>query len=344
MSVKQYLIDASTRHQVFLQRYAGGEAKKAVKALNRLRRDIMARLSQEPTEFQRNRLSIVLDDLNKLSDKAFTEMRLDVKYNAGKLAANEAQFSIDLYNKTSQANFVLPSEAALLASVELAPMAAKIGNSPVTINDALNQYAKKKAAQVTQIITDGLTLGDTTPQIAGKISSTMSTLHKRQLETLVRTAANHASSIARQAVYEQNSDLMNGYEWVATLDNKTTLICASRDGIVYSNPTDPMPPAHWGCRSTTIPSIKPEFSLAKGLKGKRPAVGASGAGEVSANSSYGGWLRKQPREFIDEALGVERSRLFRSGKLTIDKFVDPTGRVYTLEQLRSMNPFVFQEI
>lgn len=97
------------------------------------------------------------------------------------------------------------------------------------------------------------------------------------------------------------------------------------------------------CRSTTIPDVKDEYNLAKKAVGKRPSVGASGAEEVGGRTTYGGWLKKQPVEFIDEALGVERSRLFRSGKLTIDKFLDPTGRVYTLDQLKAMNPFVFAE-
>jgi hypothetical protein len=54
--------------------------------------------------------------------------------------------------------------------------------------------------------------------------------------------------------------------------------------------------------------------------------------------------RRQNKEFIDEALGIERSRLFRAGKLGIDKFVDPTGRVYTLSELESMNPIVFSDL
>lgn len=97
------------------------------------------------------------------------------------------------------------------------------------------------------------------------------------------------------------------------------------------------------CRSTTVPVVNDAFNIAKKATGKRPAVGADGAGQVGGKSTYGGWLKKQPKEFVDEALGVERSKLFRSGKLSIDKFVDPTGRVYTLEQLAQMNQFAFQE-
>ena len=97
------------------------------------------------------------------------------------------------------------------------------------------------------------------------------------------------------------------------------------------------------CRSTTIPSVKPEYDLGAQAKGKRPSIGGTGTKQVSSRVTYGGWLKKQPKGFVDEALGVERSRLFRSGKLSIGKFVDPTGRVYTLSQLEDMNPIAFME-
>jgi hypothetical protein len=63
VSSNQYLIDAATRHQIFLQRYGAGRSKEAVKMLNQLRRKINARLSQEPTNFQAQRLADVLRDI-----------------------------------------------------------------------------------------------------------------------------------------------------------------------------------------------------------------------------------------------------------------------------------------
>ena len=122
----------------------------------------------------------------------------------------------------------------------------------------------------------------------------------------------------------------DGMVYNLSIDGDETFIA---DGIVVHN-----------CRSTTIPKVKDEFNLGASVTGKRASVGATGGKEVSAKLTYGGWLKKQRIEFVDEALGVDRSRLFRSGKLTIDKFVDPTGRVYTLTELERMNPFVFQEI
>lgn len=345
MSSTQYLTDAATRHSVFLQRYAAGEARQAIMVLNRLRRDIMARLSLEPTDFQRNRLFLVLQDIDQLTAAAFNKIKQSTIYNSGNLAVSEAAFSATLFNKAStvEAGFTIPADATLIANVMQSSM--KVGlNSGVTLESALTQFGISKSKQISQMISDGVTLGDPTNVISRKVSTLINTLHRRQVTSLVSTIANHTSSVARSQLYDANSDILDGYRWIATLDNKTTLICGTRDNVIFRNiETDPKPPAHWGCRSTTIPAVKPEYDIGSKLSGKRPSIGDTGVKQVGGKTTYGGWLKKQSPAFIDEALGVERGRLFRSGKLKLDKFVDPTGRVYTLKQLESMNPFAFAE-
>ena len=344
MSSRQFLTDAATRHAVFLQRYAGGQSKIAIKELNRLRRNINARLSQEPTAFQRSRLEAVLFDIEQLAAESFKDISRKTIRGSQLLAGNEAAFSVDLFNKAStvEIGFTLPSDSALIAGLMDSSMAAPLGTG-ISIEDALAQFSTKKTWEITRTISDGVTLGETTPAISKKVGTLINTLQRRQLDSLVRTVTNHTSSVARNMVYDANTDLIDGYQWVATLDNRTTLICGSRDGEVYQVGAGPLPPAHWGCRSTTIPKIKSKFDVGSKSHGDRPSVGADGAEAVSSNVTYGGWLKKQPAAFVDEALGMEKSRLFRSGKLTIDKFVDPTGRVFTLAELERMNPIAFIE-
>lgn len=255
MSTAQYIADASIRHQVFLQRYAGGESKRAIAALSRIRRDIVARLANEPTEFRASRLNAVLDDINAITATGFKDIALDIKASSYKLASIEADFSAALYTRASDADFVLPPDSALIQSVEASGMAAALatGQKNPTIDAALTDFSKQKAKQINQIIADGVTLGDTTPEISRRLAATINTLQKRQLDALVRTITNHTSSAARIAVYDQNADIIEGYEWVATLDNRTTLICGSRDGNIYQVGKGPLPPAHWNaCAEDTM--------------------------------------------------------------------------------------------
>lgn len=336
MSARQYIIDVTTRHQVFLQRFAGGESRKAKIALNRLRRDINARLSQEPTEFQRNRLLAIQADIDTLYYQLATDISESVKKAASTLVIDEAEFAAKTASKVSSVDFVIPATDLLVGSVLASRMATNSRLSGQTIDEAIKEFSGKKAQQVNQLISDGLALGDTTQQIQRKAQVLTGTLQRRELDTVVRTAINHAASVARRDVYARNEDILDGYIWIATLDNKTCIYCGSRDQKKIDTIHGEFPTAHYNCRCTTVPNVKDEYKI-KGFEGDRPAIGADGVESVDSNLSYGAWLKKQPVEFVDEALGVEKSRLFRTGQMSLDKFIDPTGRVYTLEQLKNMN-------
>ena len=328
--MSNFLLNSATRHQIFLQRYAGGRARNATKALNRLRRAVVSRLRAGPSEFRRDRLTYLLEDIDQLISNGFGDISNVLREEMHDLAVSEADFARKMVLKSLGVEFVLPSDAALTASVDGSIM----GNLDVNIEDALRELTTKKRNQVANMITDGVTIGDSPEDIVTKVNTVMATLHRRQVQSLVRTAVNHVSSVARKELYVTNSRLIDGFEVVATLDGHTTLICGTRDGDIYPAEVGPYPPYHWGCRTTTTPAVKGRAPV-----GTRP----SATGEVKGNVTYGSWLKEQPIEFIEEALGRERALLFRQGKLPLEKFVDPTGRVYTLRQLESMNPFVFQE-
>lgn len=145
----------------------------------------------------------------------------------------------------------------------------------------------------------------------------MIVLYKKLYVFIADWFSHFTSSTVIMIVEEQ----YDGYVYNLSIDRDETYIA---DGVVVHN-----------CRSTTIPRVKDEYKLA-GFEGERPAIGAGGVESVSANKSYGSWLKTQPKEFVDEALGEQRSKLFRSGKISMDKFTDTTGRTLSLAELDSM--------
>ena len=62
---------------------------------------------------------------------------------------------------------------------------------------------------------------------------------------------------------------------------------------------------------------------------------ASLNGQVSADFTYGDWLKRQPIEVQDDILGVTKGRLFRKGGLSMGRFIDRKGQELTLDQLRA---------
>lgn len=343
MSATTRLIDVSTRHQIFLQRYAAGESRKAVMELNSLRRQILARLSQEPTQFQAQRLTVVLASITGLYSELNKNLSENMRRGINAEVVSEAQFAKRSFDQVARVDFTLPSDDVLIAAVTNAPMNVSPGGRAITIYDAIKQFTESAADGVGQVIRDGIALGDTTPQISRKVSELIGTTQRRQVDAVVRTAVNHASQVGRQALIERNADIVSAERWVSTLDGRTSLVCAGRDGKEYPVGVGPRPPAHYNCRSVIIPVIDPSFQLDQ-LGGTRAARNAEGEIEfISARKTYGGWLKQQPTEVVDEVLGVERSRLFRSGKLSIDKFTDDTGRIYTLQQLEQINKIAIIE-
>jgi SPP1 gp7 family putative phage head morphogenesis protein len=67
---------------------------------------------------------------------------------------------------------------------------------------------------------------------------------------VIDTIVQHISQMTEAAVA---SSTFNEYTWVSIIDKGTTPICRERDGQVYVYGEGPLSPAHYGCRSMTVP-------------------------------------------------------------------------------------------
>ena len=130
MSSNQFLIDAATRHQIFLQRYGSGRSKEAVRLLNQLRRKLNARLSQEPENIQAQRLSDLLKDITSISKIGFEDIKTLVSMGVLDLAKSEARFSAEMISRATTISLAVPTEAALITALQVAPMVGVKGVAP----------------------------------------------------------------------------------------------------------------------------------------------------------------------------------------------------------------------
>ncbi len=180
-------------------------------------------------------------------------------------------------------------------------------------------------------VTIGLTQGETIREISQRVRSINSRL-KLNATAFVRTSINHVATVAREQVFKENRHLISAVLYVATLDNRTTLICINLDGRKFPIGEGPRPPQHIQCRSVTTPIIKKakEFGLDKIPEAKR----ASLDGAIPAKINYVQWLKTKPASFQKEVLGTARFKLFKQG-VPIRRFTDSRNRVLTLDQLRS---------
>jgi SPP1 gp7 family putative phage head morphogenesis protein len=219
---------------------------------------------------------------------------------------------------------------------------------------AFRGIAVDQAERFSQVVRQGLLTGETTPDIAKRLIGSLqfgeeaktvrqlvaaggqaTAVADNQVLALVRTSINQVANTASQQVYEANQDITKKYRYVATLDTRTSAICAALDGKEFEYGKGPMPPQHFNCRSTTVPIIDPDI-----LPPSTTATRASKDGQVPINQSYGQWLHNQPRSVQAEALGPSKVAYFNrladkyGPKDAIAKLVRDDGSELTLDQLR----------
>lgn len=222
------------------------------------------------------------------------------------------------------------------------------------ITKAFRGIAVDQAERFSQVVRQGLLTGETTPSIAKRLIGNLqfgeeaktvrqlvaaggqaTAVADNQIITLVRTSINQVANTASQQVYEANQDITKKYRYVATLDTRTSAICAALDGREFEYGRGPMPPQHFNCRSTTVPIIDPDI-----LPPSTTATRASKDGQVPINQSYGEWLAKQPRSVQADALGPGKVAYFNrlaskyGPRDAMAKLVRDDGAELTLEQLR----------
>lgn len=342
MSTRQYLIDASTKHQVFLLRYAGSTYNQMLPFLQQLKDNVTQKLMNSPSVLNKQRYQTLLQSVGESSKAILKDMNSTVKDQMLNLAKYEAGFTQRLTNTASDIPFetVIPNTKQLQAAAFTSVMDAVPGFTPVdgiTVQDALSQYGAAKASDVVQAVRTGYAAGDPTGDIASTISDAVDGIMSNQAYALARTITTHVASQARLSFYEENADIITGYQVVATLDDRTTIECASLDGEVFTPEDFEPPPYHWNCRTTYIAITDPEYDSGSDVDGTRSAVGAEGAeDDVSTQTTYNSWLKTQPDNFQDEVLGKTKGDLFRAGA-SVQKFVDENYKPLTINQLKAQD-------
>ena len=231
-----------------------------------------------------------------------------------------------------------------------------------TVEKAFRGIATDQAERFSQVVRNGLLTGETTPSIAKRLIGNLqfgeeaktvrqlvaaggqaTAVADNQVMALVRTSINQVANSASQQVYEANQDITKKYRYVATLDSRTSSICAALDNQEFPYGKGPMPPQHFNCRSTTVPIIDPDI-----LPPSTTAKRASADGPVPINTSYGQWLAEKQKGETNADLRARQEKTLGPGKVPyfnrlVDKYgardamaklVRDDGSELTLDQLR----------
>lgn len=317
--------DLAVNHRVGLSRYSTHVVRRMLALLNRTMDEVAERLGRTDNEsLAGQRLEALIDELKAIQHAGWSVVGDRLRGDLRDLAGAEAKFAlrlagIPLEPRTMAMFSPLPPLEQIMAAVNSRPFQGRF------LKDWLAEAEEGAARRVRDTVRQGFIEGRPTPDIVRAIRGTKAQqfkdglleINRRGAEALVRTALTHTANVAAQATWEANSDIVISWRFVATLDSRTTLICASLHGKVFPVGKGKMPPRHVNCRSISVP-VLPE------IEGIAPFE----------MPSYQAWLGRQPAEVQDDILGAAKGKLFRDGGLAIDRFVDNKGKVLTLGELR----------
>ena len=238
-----------------------------------------------------------------------------------------------------------------------------------TVEKAFRGIAKKQQDILATNIRAGVFSGESTTEIARRMAGKLDfdklgnarqiaaaggqsiKVAANQIQTIVRTSVNQVQNQASQAVYAANSKVAPKYEYVATLDSRTSGICKRLDGRKFAYNKGPTPPQHFNCRSTTVPVVDYSGLQKKYPSLNKPPVGkvvtrptGEGTGRVPQGTQYGNWLLGQNKKIQLKTLGSEQKvRIFKriakkegSGQAAIRKMVREDGSERNLDQLKRL--------
>ena len=218
-----------------------------------------------------------------------------------------------------------------------------------TVRKSFLGIAQAEAKRLNQVVRTGLLGGQTTAEIVRDLVGDLQKDQKGSLSkllaqggaatksangqvmTIVRTTVNQVTNTASQAVYKANPDVTEEYRYVATLDSRTSPVCRDLDGQIFKYNEGPVPPQHFGCRSTTVAVINyKKWGFTPPPAGKRASVD----GPVPANTTYGKWLYDQRKPNTKFQAGSEQIAALGTTKAKyFNRLADKYGPDQALKKL-----------
>lgn len=218
-----------------------------------------------------------------------------------------------------------------------------------TLREGWNNVSRAERTRIEQVLRRGIAEKKTVEEIAVMVRrGNIHKISRAQSEALTITAITAVTAEADHAVYEANSKALVGWQYVAVLDSRTSETCITRDGKVYTiKQKDMLPPAHYRCRSTTIPVFKSWSQMAEleavaqvrkqNIKKLTPKQLAFYDGQLPDRETYDQWIKRQPEEVQYRHLGdYAKVRLLNEGKLTLDRFTNDKENEIGLKELKAL--------
>lgn len=380
-SVNGEIADRAIRHALFLEGLKTHEVNKIIHFLNsEVFPDLVETVRKQleagiVLTFSAERLRNLIKATDQVIRVGMRAARNGFAKELYEIAVSESEWQAAILSKATPKifgiDFITPSPQYLRTIVHSKPFGSRgVPGVNMTLGKWWNKLANDTKTNLTKAIKFGMVEGESIPQIMSRIRGTRARGYKdgildvcrRDAEAIARTAVANVSNTARAATFSENSDVVKGWRYVATLDARTTPICMSLDGQTFDigEGAARRPPQHFNCRSTMAPITKSWKELGfndfkdtppgkrfarmypnepvphKNVREFKKAT-AQMTGKVPANMKYPEWLKGQPLWVQEKALGKRRALLFRQGKLDIQGYAQNKGWNISRQELMKID-------
>lgn len=349
-SVNEAIRDKAIRHSLYLQRFGNGLTEQVISLLDEASDEIVAKLAARLASLDERgitlgdraakRLQALIDEISALNAVLYGRIDETLSGQLSGLGSIEAQFQAATIQTALPVAFeaAIPSPARLRAIIETSPMEGAL------LSSWTEGMKDGTAKRIEQAIRKGMVQGLGTDDIVRAIRGTKKQnyrdgvleISRRSARSIVRTSVNHVSNVAAQETWKANERVVKGWQFVSTLDSRTTITCAALNGQVFPIGEGPMPPRHIGCRSLSIAVTKSFKELGWDSDEVTASERATMDGKIAGDITFEKWLKDKGEATQNDILGPTRGALFRDGKLSLQDFIRTDGTVLTIEQLRKL--------
>ena len=258
------------RNAQFLRRTEDLLSAEVQRRLIALRRELTTLLQRLPLDavsagYQLRRYEALVREADTLIQAAYAGLNTSVRTELTQLGVTQGKHARALLAELTRMDTVtlaLPTRATLRAILTVDPIEGQ----------AMGAWWKDQSQRLQRDFRLQMRMGmvrqESVPDLIKRIRGTrapsggyvggLMNTSARGAEALVRTSVNEVANAAALATYSQDPTLSDEFEFVATLDDRTTEECQDADGRTfrYDDPGALVPPLHWNCRSTIVPVIK----------------------------------------------------------------------------------------
>jgi hypothetical protein len=246
-------------------------------------------------------------ELKKDLTKGFNKARKNLGNSMIAVAHVEARFTVNVMGTEVAFTIPTPTAGQLRRSVLKEPFAG--GR---TLDERFTQMRDKAFGDIMAVTNQGLIQGRSPTAILRRVKGARGPIRRSEKATATnaRTAVEHSAQQARSETVTELAGFQE--EWTTVRDTDVCVACAALDGQRYEVGQGPQNPLHEECRCDRIPVPR---------------------NSKKRTDTYVRWLRKQPKDKQEEALGKTRARLWRGNKVKISSFTDSDSRPLPLQEL-----------